>query len=112
MRPRWGFLAVQALIDQDKVGPVDEDYEFRVDGEVFHVAVRGGRAVAESGPAAEPAFVASTDTATFIQIGSRRLTPFEAVASGRLVLHGDNDALMRCSVAMGMLEASRAPMPA
>jgi DNA-binding HxlR family transcriptional regulator len=108
MRPRWGFLAVQALIDQNKVGPVDEDYEFRVDGEVFHVAVRDGRAIAESGPGTDPAFVATTDTATFIQIGSRRLSPFEAVASGRLSLQGEPDAVMRCSTALGLVEAPAA----
>jgi len=112
MRPRWGFLAVQALIDPNKVGPVDEDYEFRVDGEVFHVAVRGGRAIAESGAAVDPAFVATTDTATFIQIGSHRLTPFEAVASGRLNLQGERDALIRCSTALGMMDASPAPVSA
>jgi len=103
---------VEALIDQNRVGPVDEDYEFRVDGEVFHVAVRDGRAIAKSGPAAEPAFVATTDTATFIQIGSRRLSPFEAVASGRLTLQGEPDAVMRCSAALGLVEASPAPMSA
>jgi DNA-binding HxlR family transcriptional regulator len=111
MRPRWGFLAVQALVDQTRVGPVDEDYEFRVDGEVFHVSVRDGRAIAESGPASDPAFVATTDTTTFIQIGSRRLSPFEAVASGRLNLQGEPDAVMRCSVALGLVETPSA-MPA
>jgi DNA-binding HxlR family transcriptional regulator len=108
MRPRWGFLAVQALIEQSKVGPVDEDYEFRVDGEVFHVAVRDGRAVAQSGPAPDPAFVATTDTATFIQIGSRRLSPFEAVASGRLTLQGEPDVVMRCSIALGLVDTPSA----
>jgi DNA-binding HxlR family transcriptional regulator len=102
-RPRWGFLAVQALIDPARVGSVDEAYEFRVDGEVFHISVRDGSAAAASGPAEDPSMVATTDTATFIRIGSGRLTPFEAVASGLLTLTGDYAAVMRCSTLLGLV---------
>lgn len=111
-RPRWGFLAVEALIDPSKVGTVDEAYEFRVDDEVFHISVRDGLAQAASGPAEEPAMVATTDTATFIRIGSRHLTPFEAVASGLLALTGSPQAVMRCSVVLGLIDVDPAARPA
>jgi DNA-binding HxlR family transcriptional regulator/putative sterol carrier protein len=105
-RPRWGFLAVQALVDNSKVGDAEEEYEFRVDGEVFHLKARDGQAVAMTGPAQRPAIVATTDTAMFIQIGSKQLTPFEAVASGRLTLTGDPAAVMRCSAILGLVPDS------
>jgi len=111
-RPRWGFLAVQALIQPGSVDSIDEDYEFRVDGEVFHISVRDATANAAAGPAENPAMVAVTDTATFIRIGSRRITPFEAVASGVLTLTGDPAAVMRCSAILGLTGAGAAAVPA
>jgi putative sterol carrier protein len=102
---------VQALIDRNKVGKVDETYEFRVDDEVFHLSVRDGVAEAASGPTEEPAMVATTDTATFIRIGSRRITPFEAVASGLLTLTGSPQAVMRCSAVLGLIDVDTAAVP-
>ncbi|WP_062436762.1 winged helix-turn-helix transcriptional regulator [Herbidospora daliensis] len=104
VRAHWGFLAVQAMIDPDRATDIDESYEFRVDDVVFHIAVTDGKPVALDGPAdGEPAVVARTDARTFVEIGAKRLTPFEALASGRLQLNGDTDAIVRSSVLLGLM---------
>ncbi|WP_062355535.1 winged helix-turn-helix transcriptional regulator [Herbidospora yilanensis] len=103
-RAHWGFLAVQAMIDPERATEIDESYEFRVDDVVFHITVTHGKPVALEGPAdGEPAVVASTDARTFVEIGAKRLTPFEALASGRLQLTGDTDAIVRSSVLLGLM---------
>jgi len=104
VRPHWGFLAVQAMMDPRRAGPMDEAYEFHVDDAVFHVRVQGGVPSAAQGPFdGTPAMSATTDSTTFIEIGARRLSPFEAVASGRLKLTGSPDVIRRASVLLGLV---------
>lgn len=108
VRPHWGFLAVQSMIDQDRVGSVDEQYEFRVDGEVFHITVADGTADAVRGAADAPSMVATTDAATFVQIGSGTLTPLMAMVAGRLSLEGDMAAVTRCCDLIGLTTGASA----
>ncbi|WBB75826.1 winged helix-turn-helix transcriptional regulator [Micromonospora sp. WMMD1128] len=110
VRPHWGFLAVEAMIRPDHAPDVDEDYQFRVDGESFHLAVRGGQARPVRGEAERPAMLATTDAATFVQIGSGRLTPLLAMIQGRLKLEGDTEAVLRCCDLLG-LEAGPVAAP-
>jgi DNA-binding HxlR family transcriptional regulator len=107
VRSQWGFLAVQAMIDQSRIAAdIDETYEFQVDDTVFHVRVSGGHAEAVEGPAeVTPAMVARTDARTFVEIGARRCTPFEALASGRLSMTGDPDTVLRASSLLGLFDA-------
>ena len=104
VRPSWGFLAVQAMIDVRRVpDDVDEAYEFQVDDAVFHIRLQNGKAWAVDGPYdGSAAMVAVTDARTFVEIGARHLTPFVAVASGRLALRGDSDAVVRASTLLGL----------
>jgi DNA-binding HxlR family transcriptional regulator len=103
VRPRWGVLALEAMIVQDVVGP-DEMYEFRVDDEAFHVRVMGGEAGVVHGPAGdEPVLVVRTDALTFIEIGAGRLSPVEATLTRRLVMDGADDAILRCSRLLGLV---------
>ncbi|MGI5238435.1 winged helix-turn-helix transcriptional regulator [Dactylosporangium sp. CA-139066] len=102
VRPHWGFLAVEAMIDQRRLAGVSERYEFHVDDQVFHIDVRDGAARAVRGPAEAPAMAATTDAATFVQIGSGRLTPLVAMVQGRLRLEGDADAVLRCCDLLGI----------
>jgi DNA-binding HxlR family transcriptional regulator/putative sterol carrier protein len=102
VRPHWGFLAVEAMIDASRLPGVEESYEFHVDSEVFHVDVHGGTARAVRGPAEAPAMVATTDAGTFVQIGSGRLTPLVAMVQGRLKLDGDSHAVLRCCDLLGI----------
>ena len=41
VRAEWGVLAVEAMIDQRRADQ-DEQYEFRLDDEVFHVSIEDG----------------------------------------------------------------------
>lgn len=102
VRPHWGFLAVEAMFEPDKVPDLDEQYQFDVDDETFHIDVRDGRAAAVKGPADAPAMVATVDAATFIEIGAGRKTPLAAMVTGKLKLEGDIEAVLRCCDLMGL----------
>ena len=103
VRPRWGALAVEAMIDPRAAGP-DEQYEFRLDDEVFYVNVEGGRVKVAHGKAPqEPALVVHTDAVTFVEIGAGRLNPLEATLTKRVVMEGDEDAVLRCSRLLGLM---------
>lgn len=101
-RAAWGFLAIQAMIDERQLPEIDESYEFRVDGEAFHIEVAMGRVIARRGAADNPALVVSTDATTFVRIGARTLTPFDAVVSSELKIDGDPKAVVRCTRLIGL----------
>ncbi|WP_433328091.1 winged helix-turn-helix transcriptional regulator [Spirillospora sp. CA-294931] len=103
VRPRWGVLALEAMIRPEGEGP-DEVYEFRVDDEVFHIRVDGGVAAVVHGPATGvPVLTVRTDALTFIEIGAGRLTPVEATLTRRLTMEGEDAAILRCSRRLGLV---------
>jgi DNA-binding HxlR family transcriptional regulator/putative sterol carrier protein len=103
VRPRWAVLAVEAMIDSRHAGP-DEQYEFRLDDEVFHIDVADGEVKVSHGKAAtEPALVVYTDAVTFVEIGAGRLNPLEATLTRRVVMEGDEAAVLRCSRLLGLI---------
>ena len=104
-RGAWGFLAVQAMVHGQEVPDVDETYEFRVDDDVFHLRLAGGRATAVRGPAADPAIVVHTDATTFVKIGAEMLSPFDALVSGALRIDGEAAAAQRCTRLLGLSAA-------
>ncbi|OOC53355.1 MULTISPECIES: winged helix-turn-helix transcriptional regulator [Nocardiopsis] len=104
VRPHWGFLAVQSMLDQSRVGEFDECYEFRVDGSDFHIRVEGGRATTHEGRCESPAMLAVTDARTFVEIGSGNLSPIMAVVSGRLSLEGDQQCVQRVMELLGLVD--------
>src|SRR5215216_3075169 len=77
-------------------------YEFRIDGEAFHVRVRDGeegeRVEARQGPAPDPDLVVLGDAESFLAVASGGLSPEEAVQSGALRAEGerkeDQEALL------------------
>ena len=101
-RGAWGFLAVQAMIHGQDVPDVIENYEFRVDDDVFHLRLAGGKALAVRGPAEDPAIVVRTDATTFVKIGAEMLNPFDALVSGALRIDGDPGAAQRCTRLLGL----------
>jgi DNA-binding HxlR family transcriptional regulator len=108
-RDAWGFLAVEAMIDDGMTPEVDESYEFRVGAEVFHLRVADGQARAGRGTVTDPAIVVTTDADTFIRIGAQLLSPFEAAVTGRLSIEGDGAAVERCTRLLGL--APTTPLP-
>jgi DNA-binding HxlR family transcriptional regulator len=101
-RGAWGFLAVQAMIHGQEVPDVVESYEFRLDGDAFHLMLAGGRAHALRGPAVNPAIVVHTDATTFVKIGADLLSPFDALVSGALRIDGDPSAAQRATRLLGL----------
>jgi putative sterol carrier protein len=70
-------------------------YEFRIDGEAFHVRVREGeegeRVEAKQSSVPDPDLVVTGDAETFLAVASGRLSPEEAVQSGALRVEGDRE---------------------
>lgn len=104
-RADWCFLAIRSMIDPAAVPDRDESYEFHVDDEVFTIAVLDGTVTASRGTCERPVLRITTDARTFIEIGARLSTPFEAAVSGRLVMTGDLDAVNRCDALLGLSDA-------
>ncbi|MER7013621.1 winged helix-turn-helix transcriptional regulator [Saccharopolyspora sp. NPDC000359] len=96
-RAAWGFLAVQAMTDRDNVPAVDEEYEFRVDEEVFTIHVHDGTVEFARGPAAHPVIVINSDSQMFVKIGAKMTSPFDAIVTGAVKIEGDPDAMHRCT---------------
>lgn len=101
-RAEWGFLAVQAMIVDDAVPQVDEVYEFRVSEQIFQILVRDGRVSFERGAVAEPALTIECDAGTFVRVGARLLSPFQALATGDVRIKGDPEAVLRCTLMLGL----------
>jgi len=108
LRPTWALLAVEAMIDPEQITS-DEQYEFRIDDELFHVDIRDGEAQAVAGPADDPAIIVTTDAATFVRIGARKITPLAAMVTGKLTIEGDSEAVLRACTLLG-LEAAPAAL--
>jgi DNA-binding HxlR family transcriptional regulator len=102
VRAEWALLAVEAMMQPAAVPSANESYEFNIDGQLFHVAVANSGARVARGPAVDPALAVATDARTFIEIGSRVLTPLQAVLGGKLKMVGDNAAIARCSALLGL----------
>ena len=54
------------------------------------------------GPAELPAMIVTTDATTFVQIGAGEISPLAATVTGKLVLDGDVDALLRACTLLGL----------
>lgn len=102
VRAEWGFLAVQAMIDEERVPEVDETYEFRVGDQVFVVEVANGKVGFTRGAAERPDLVVTCDPDTFVRIGARLTTPFDAVATGRVKIEGAPEVIQRCTRMLGL----------
>jgi len=106
---RWGIVGLtQILFRPERARGLQETYEFRADGEVFHVSYDNGTAWGDLGPATKPAATFVTDGATFRSIGEGRLTAAEALARGSMRIEGDPAAAFRFARVMG---AEVAPTP-
>ncbi|GAB3159111.1 winged helix-turn-helix transcriptional regulator [Micromonospora sonneratiae] len=102
VRPGWAMLAVEALVSNERTPPIDESYDFDVDGELFHVVVAGGRARIDAGPATEPALRVRTDASTLFGLGLRRIDPLEAVLEQKVQVAGAPAAMTRCLRLLGL----------
>lgn len=100
-RPGWLLGAMHAMFRPEAARGVHDTYEFRIDGEAFHIQVDDGEIEVRQGSADDPDFVLTTDLTTFMAIGSRMLEPTEAAATGRAHVTGDLEAGRRSIEILG-----------
>ncbi|MDP9410010.1 MAG: winged helix-turn-helix transcriptional regulator [Actinomycetota bacterium] len=98
LRPAWAAVALRSVFDAEAASAPKETYEFRIDGEVFHVRIEGGGVEARQGPADDPDLVVVGATEAFLAVAAGRMRPEEAVEAGsiRASESRDDDALVRC----------------
>ena len=100
-RPAWAMVALQSSLELEAVRGRKEAYEFRVDGELFHVQVDGDEAEVRQGPAADPDLTISGDTETLLGVAAGRLMLAEAVEAGAIATEGARGPLARCLAMLG-----------
>ncbi|WP_246843301.1 winged helix-turn-helix transcriptional regulator [Allokutzneria sp. NRRL B-24872] len=101
-RAHWGLGGLRAMADARRVPGLEESYEFHVDDEVFHLRVSGGAATVGRGPAERPTMTMTTDSKTFVRLGSGDYSARTAQAEGRLTIEGDPQAARRCALVLGL----------
>lgn len=102
VRDEWGFLALQSMINYDRIPNVDEVYEFRVGDHCFAIEVRDGSATFVSGSVPLPDLTITCAADTFVRIGARMLTPFDAIVTGDVKVDGDPEVIHRCTRMLGL----------
>ena len=107
-RPGWLVLAMKSTFRPEEARGLRETYEFRIDGEVFHVRVEDGRSEARQGAASDPDLVVSADTQTFLAVAAGQLELSDAAAAGSLQIEGDHGALVRCAKIFGLSSVDQA----
>ena len=102
VRPAWAAMALRSLFEPG-AGCPREVYEFRIDGETFHLRVEGGTIEARQGAAEAPDVVVSGGAGDFLALTAGRLAPEEALDSGRIRIVGGRDggAVARCLEMLG-----------
>jgi len=95
LRAGWAAVAMRSAIGRGATNNPPGTYEFRIDGEAFHVRVRDGeegeRVEARQGSAPDPDLVVTGDAESFLAVTSGRLSPEEAVQSGALRTEGERE---------------------
>lgn len=94
-RPVWAIYAMKDRFRPERAEGVAQTYEFRVDGDVFHVRVEDQQAFPAAGPGWRPDVVISMSAKTLLAIGTYQLSPQSALEQGRVRLEGDPDAYRR-----------------
>ncbi|GAA1239369.1 helix-turn-helix domain-containing protein [Prauserella halophila] len=102
VRPEWGLLALQSMVDESRTPDVPESYEFRVGSDVFHVTVEPGSVGVARGPCESPDLVVHCEPTTFIRIGAQLINPVDALASGELTMTGDAAVVQHCTRLLGL----------
>ena len=100
-QPAWAMVAVKCVLEAEATAETRENYEFRVDDEVFHVRIEDGEIEVRQGSAADPALVVRSDTQTLLAVAAGRAEPAEALASGAIGMEGDREARERCMRMLG-----------
>jgi len=106
MLPRAYFVAMRGTFVPEAAAGIDETYEIRIQDLVFEVRIGRGRLSTREGPASHPDAVMTMAVETLNALLFRALTPEAALASGRVQIQGDPQALSRF---VGVLEFHAKP---
>jgi DNA-binding HxlR family transcriptional regulator len=87
--------AIRATFDPSRAGDLTLTAEFRVDGDVFFVALHNGSVEARQGEAVDPDIVVETDVDSSIELMLRRLSPTAALSRKRVRLQGSKADFVR-----------------
>jgi DNA-binding HxlR family transcriptional regulator len=91
--PGWAVLGLHARFAPNAAIGLTAVYEFRVDGDVFHVRVHESSIETNYGPAQHPDVIITTDNETFREISAGRITLDRAVRTRHATVEGDRDLL-------------------
>ncbi len=107
VRPAWAAMALRSLFEPEAGGP-REVYEFRIDGETFHLRVEGGAVEARQGAAEIPDVVVSGGAGVFLSLAAGRRSPGTALESGEIQIEDsrDDEAVTRCLRMLGSAPAA------
>jgi DNA-binding HxlR family transcriptional regulator len=97
----WLLGCLRASFRPELASAVRESYEFRVDGEVFHIRIEDGNLDVRHGPAADRACVISADLTSLLAVGGQLLTLDDAETQGVVHIEGDRSAAVRAITIIG-----------
>lgn len=97
----WLMRSLELMFRPDAAAGLHESYEFRLDGEIFHVRVDDGVVRVRQGSAPDPAFTLETDVITFIGMGAKVVDGAKAFEDGRAKAWGDFEAGVRSVEILG-----------
>ncbi len=100
----WSVLAMKAVFRPERAGGLNDAYEYRVDGDVFHARIKDGALTTGQGPLPDPDFVLETDGPTFLALVSGGTTAAEASRAGTLRITGDAQVFERSTVLFDLSE--------
>jgi len=101
-RPSWVVLGLQASFRPEEAKGVDEAYEFRVDGETFHVVVENETVRAALGPAYKPNIIITAKKREMAMLAAGKEIPKKSWEQGNISVTGDQSALDRCHRIFGL----------
>ncbi len=93
--PRAYFVAMRGTFRPEAAAGINETYELRIGDLLFEVRIEQGRLTTSEGRATNPDAVMTLDVATLNALLFGLLTPAAALASGRVQIKGDANALER-----------------
>jgi DNA-binding HxlR family transcriptional regulator len=95
LRAGWAAVALRSAVGPRAMSNPSGTYEFRIDGESFHLQTRDSeeeeKIEARQGSAPDPDLVVVGDAETFLAVASGRLSPEQAVQSGALRVEGERE---------------------
>ncbi|MGW0904580.1 winged helix-turn-helix transcriptional regulator [Streptomyces sp. NPDC002853] len=100
-RLSWVLGCLRASFRPEQAAGLRETYEFRVDGDTFHLRVDDGVLDIRNGGATDPVCAITTDLGTFLAVGARLVDIEDAVARGLARLEGELTAAARVIAILG-----------